>query len=1300
MSEAVTIRQARPWNRLPRVWTVAAVLLSALFTLLQAGPLHGSTAALVITLVLQFYLPGALVLRALRIDRSPHPVVRFVWVLLAAFALNVSLGAALRFVGVPIALYLVILHAIMLALALIRPSLAPIEPIPWRFEAKKLPLYALLAICCAVVVGVAVERDQYRFSGYEDQSVFVELAEWMAHGTDPIDILSRRIGVTYGDTRWDTDGWTYNQAAWVATSGVSAADLIWFRLTPLFVWAVPLTIFTLVFELTKRETTATWAAAALTLLGLMTIDSLVYYPTTITFGQFSLFQVNTLRTIATALVTPLTLIPLLAYLNTSSKRFLLLGFLAGTTVAFMHPRQIVIVLYSVGATGLLQTLARPSRKQLRQIAPAVVVLGLLMLIPLSQQMRREAAFRQAAQARSQTTTEPQLEASPAATPSSASAAPTPSGFHIRIDDRSPRVRLIDLVNLPVIGDTFIVDPTFVFYHPLITLATALGLLIGLLGWRRSFSAQYILGATAVSLALLFVPVVVPIYMRMVTVSLVAGSILGVPLALILGLSLEGLLDRIARRGRAVINGAVAAALVVVMALLLFEPVPIPASARDQIRASNAMQETRNMLPADQALIDSLSAHLDPNRISVIISPNRAANFISESVPRTYITGGRESSNGSYALTQTFMAESDDSSPWLTQRDLDDAQRWKATDVVVQADNWRLAQLALDSAPFTLIGQPTGYAVFRLSSAPFETEIDALDVEMNQLTTATPGRWTGHTLDIQLPGSAESWTPLVTRADALPTSDRADLARAFTRSMAGDDAGALPLWQTLAQTHADTPIFTQIAAETLAALGRPNEGAALLLDRLADANPSVAALAARSLLTERFFYLLTPDQVTRVLDVTRADADAWALLAELDHATDTRERVALLMSAGQTDSAEQWLQRLPTAEIRPEDLLTEASIELARGNINGALAILQPATDADWTLPNRFLHADRWQDNVAAQTYHLLKGEIARRAQQSAQAEDEFNHAIQAGSVWAGRAFLAQTERESGDSASADQTRAALERDWAASNSGPLPEFISLLTLADTHQLYVMSPAAQVSDEAPTVTVTGTFGSGHSAPLSVQTWRIAVLSRDGRQTYAQQDVPALDIPGALVRTSVTLTLPADLAPLTPAAVYIQPRYDNRISFGSVTVPVVLNRPDDAQAPADATAVGARFGDQITLVSSAGSASADGLSLALYWKADAPISDALQVFVHVLDSSNQIVAQADSAPVEGRYPTTQWRADTLIEDTHALKFDRALPSGSYRVVAGLYHLSDLQKLPVSGTTLPTLDGRLQVMAFNVP
>jgi hypothetical protein len=214
------------------------------------------------------------------------------------------------------------------------------------------------------------------------------------------------------------------------------------------------------------------------------------------------------------------------------------------------------------------------------------------------------------------------------------------------------------------------------------------------------------------------------------------------------------------------------------------------------------------------------------------------------------------------------------------------------------------------------------------------------------------------------------------------------------------------------------------------------------------------------------------------------------------------------------------------------------------------------------------------------------------------------------------------------------------------------------------------------------------------------WRIAVLSGDGSQTYAQQDVPAVFVPGALSRAAITLNLPADIPVLTPATVYIQPRYDNRITFGSVTMPVVLNRPGDAQAPTNATQVGARFGDHITLVSSAGYADAGSLSLSLYWKAAAPISDNLQVFVHVLDASNQIVAQADSAPVNGTYLTTQWRADTLIEDAHTLTFDQPLPSGSYKVVVGLYRLSDLQKLAIGETTLPTLDGRLQVMGFSVP
>ena len=81
-----------------------------------------------------------------------------------------------------------------------------------------------------------------------------------------------------------------------------------------------------------------------------------------------------------------------------------------------------------------------------------------------------------------------------------------------------------------------------------------------------------------------------------------------------------------------------------------------------------------------------------------------------------------------------------------------------------------------------------------------------------------------------------------------------------------------------------------------------------------------------------------------------------------------------------------------------------------------------------------------------------------------------------------------------------------------------------------------------------------------AVSSVRDVRVQVTSPDATTSYGSEDISVSLSPDALVEISVTLELAADIPTLTPALVFIEPRYDNRITFGHLTVPVVLNRPD--------------------------------------------------------------------------------------------------------------------------------------------
>jgi hypothetical protein len=87
-----------------------------------------------------------------------------------------------------------------------------------------------------------------------------------------------------------------------------------------------------------------------------------------------------------------------------------------------------------------------------------------------------------------------------------------------------------------------------------------------------------------------------------------------------------------------------------------------------------------------------------------------------------------------------------------------------------------------------------------------------------------------------------------------------------------------------------------------------------------------------------------------------------------------------------------------------------------------------------------------------------------------------------------------------------------------------------------------------------------------------------------------------------------------------------------------------------------------------------------NLKLYWRADTiPTSD-YTVFIHLLDLQGNLVAQFDSPPAAGAYPTSLWNPGEIIADEHRLG---ELPPGRYALQIGLYRLDTGRRLPVAGT-----------------
>ena len=89
----------------------------------------------------------------------------------------------------------------------------------------------------------------------------------------------------------------------------------------------------------------------------------------------------------------------------------------------------------------------------------------------------------------------------------------------------------------------------------------------------------------------------------------------------------------------------------------------------------------------------------------------------------------------------------------------------------------------------------------------------------------------------------------------------------------------------------------------------------------------------------------------------------------------------------------------------------------------------------------------------------------------------------------------------------------------------------------------------------------------------------------------------------------------------------------------------------------------------------------LPLTLYWRAQQPIGEDYQVFVHLLDENGTLVAGYDKAPQDGWWPTSLWEPGQTFDDSYPLALPATLPPGSYELRAGLYRLADLWRLPLT-------------------
>jgi len=121
--------------------------------------------------------------------------------------------------------------------------------------------------------------------------------------------------------------------------------------------------------------------------------------------------------------------------------------------------------------------------------------------------------------------------------------------------------------------------------------------------------------------------------------------------------------------------------------------------------------------------------------------------------------------------------------------------------------------------------------------------------------------------------------------------------------------------------------------------------------------------------------------------------------------------------------------------------------------------------------------------------------------------------------------------------------------------------------------------------------------------------------------------------------------------------------------------------------DVTMVGPfTFGEQIRLLGyrleQSSTTPGNYFRLLLYWEALTQMSESYTFFVHLVDDSGHIWAQADGLPVNGMYPTWAWLKGEIVEDERLIPLEATVAPGRYHVAIGIYQLDTLSRLEVTG------------------
>jgi hypothetical protein len=92
--------------------------------------------------------------------------------------------------------------------------------------------------------------------------------------------------------------------------------------------------------------------------------------------------------------------------------------------------------------------------------------------------------------------------------------------------------------------------------------------------------------------------------------------------------------------------------------------------------------------------------------------------------------------------------------------------------------------------------------------------------------------------------------------------------------------------------------------------------------------------------------------------------------------------------------------------------------------------------------------------------------------------------------------------------------------------------------------------------------------------------------------------------------------------------------------------------------------------------------DALDIVLYWESLEKVAASYDVFVHLLNTDGEIVAQADQKPLKGLAATDVWLPGDIIRDPVSIPLPADLQAGAYDLRVGVYSGESGERLSVQG------------------